>query len=436
MGKLIKMKVVIQGLRGIGIEVAKNFILAGPNTVYLNDSTTCSRPDMGTNFYIKEEDVNSSKTRADACLKDLQDLNPHVKVEVYNKAIDTQFLTEKNIDVVVFTECFDKEYLMQINDFCRQQKPAKGFIWTGCLGLFGYVFVDYGDSHTIFDKNGEELQSRIIQAITQEEKGLVNVIEDKRHGFEDGDYIEFTEVQGMTELNGKHFQITVKSPFTFEINVDTRKFGNYVSGGYATQVNVPFQKKFKSLRDALEDPFGPGVNEMIDPDMDFMRMFKPIELHLYINAMFEFHEKNKRLPKLMQEDDVLAFKEICKQRLEVHKEAKKDEDNAMKKIEDLDVRICEFIAFFAQIQIAPNASFYGGIVAQEIVKYTGKYTPLCQWLLYETFSTMLPADDSYNSYLGRAIDDNSRYRDMQCLFGTEVQERLLNCNYFIVGAGA
>lgn len=36
-GKLIKMKVFIQGLRGLGVEVAKNLILAGPNTVFLHD---------------------------------------------------------------------------------------------------------------------------------------------------------------------------------------------------------------------------------------------------------------------------------------------------------------------------------------------------------------------------------------------------------------
>ena len=30
MGKLIKMKVLIVGMRGLGVEIAKNLILAGP----------------------------------------------------------------------------------------------------------------------------------------------------------------------------------------------------------------------------------------------------------------------------------------------------------------------------------------------------------------------------------------------------------------------
>jgi ubiquitin-activating enzyme E1 len=39
MGKLIKMKVLIVGQRGLGVECAKNLILAGPASVHLYDPT-------------------------------------------------------------------------------------------------------------------------------------------------------------------------------------------------------------------------------------------------------------------------------------------------------------------------------------------------------------------------------------------------------------
>jgi ubiquitin-activating enzyme E1 len=52
MGKLMKMKVLIVGLRGLGVECAKNIILAGPNSVHLYDPTIVSIKDMGSNFYI------------------------------------------------------------------------------------------------------------------------------------------------------------------------------------------------------------------------------------------------------------------------------------------------------------------------------------------------------------------------------------------------
>lgn len=53
--KLIQLKVFVYGLRGVGIETAKNLILAGPNTVVLYDNDLVERGNLGTNFYLKEE---------------------------------------------------------------------------------------------------------------------------------------------------------------------------------------------------------------------------------------------------------------------------------------------------------------------------------------------------------------------------------------------
>lgn len=36
----------------------------------------------------------------------------------------------------------------------------------------------------------------------QDSAGVVTCLDEARHGFESGDYVTFTEVQGMTELNG------------------------------------------------------------------------------------------------------------------------------------------------------------------------------------------------------------------------------------------
>lgn len=54
MGKLIKMNVVIVGMRGLGVEVAKNLILAGPRSVMLYDPETTKINDLGANFYLEE----------------------------------------------------------------------------------------------------------------------------------------------------------------------------------------------------------------------------------------------------------------------------------------------------------------------------------------------------------------------------------------------
>jgi len=130
----------------------------------------------------------------------------------------------RNFSVVVINDYYIKGKLIDMNEFCRQNKI--GFIYTGTLGLYGFCFVDYGEKHEILDKNGEEPLNAIVVNINKDEEGLVEVHEEKRHGFEDDDWVTFSEVEGMTEVNGKLFQIKVVNPFKFKIG-NTSKFSDY-----------------------------------------------------------------------------------------------------------------------------------------------------------------------------------------------------------------
>jgi len=64
------------------------------------------------------------------------------------------------------------------------------------LGPMCYAFLDYGD-HNVFDKDGLQTKNFIVSNITQDANPTVTVHEDKRHSFEDGDFVEFREVEGM-----------------------------------------------------------------------------------------------------------------------------------------------------------------------------------------------------------------------------------------------
>jgi ubiquitin-activating enzyme E1 len=70
MGKLIKMNVLIVGLRGLGVETAKNLILAGPKSVTLYDPTIVQLGDLSSNFYTREEHVGKI-SRAEASFEKL-----------------------------------------------------------------------------------------------------------------------------------------------------------------------------------------------------------------------------------------------------------------------------------------------------------------------------------------------------------------------------
>ena len=65
MGKIMQMKVYLHGLRGIGMEIAKNLALMGVGQITIDDEKIVAIEDLGANFFLKEDDVgNKSRTEA------------------------------------------------------------------------------------------------------------------------------------------------------------------------------------------------------------------------------------------------------------------------------------------------------------------------------------------------------------------------------------
>jgi len=117
MSKLVELSVYIYGLRGVGFEIAKNTILAGPKKVHVHDNRQCELRDLNSNFYITSDDVTSKSTRQSACIGKLKVLNPYVDVDVNNYNINddnVEFLKEFN--VVIITDVLKSEQLFKINE--------------------------------------------------------------------------------------------------------------------------------------------------------------------------------------------------------------------------------------------------------------------------------------------------------------------------------
>lgn len=67
----------------------------------------------------------------------------------------------------------------------------------------------------------------IVKQITKD--GRVQCLNDEHLGLQDGDYVTFTEVKGMVELNDKEFQIERTTPFSFFIKQsDIEGFSDYI----------------------------------------------------------------------------------------------------------------------------------------------------------------------------------------------------------------
>jgi ubiquitin-activating enzyme E1 len=415
MGKLIQMKVLISGLRGIGVETAKNLILAGPGAVTLHDDSLVTLSDLGSNFYLSEADV-ASRTRAQASVEKLTTLNSYVRVSVHEGPLTEEFLAGFS---VVFLSEANSETITRVNQFCRAQTPQIGFISAESWGPAGYAFVDYGTDFVVFDKNGEEAKSFIVASVTQDTAGVVTVHEEKRHTYEDGDYVTFHEIQGMTELNeSAPRKVKFLSPFSFSIE-DTTGYGAYTREGIVEQVKVPSKMTFKSW---TESNFNPVITDPLHvPDLG--KFGRSEQLHIAFRAVHAFQARHGSLPELNNQahaDEVVALAE------EINAASKADGGLF---VDPLEQDVVKKVSLFARAALSPFAAFWGGIVAQEIVKFTGKYTPLHQWLHFDSFE-IAPEGPVDRTPLG------SRYDDQIAVLGREVQNKLLSMRIFMVGAGA
>lgn len=64
-----------------------------------------------------------------------------------------------------------------------------------------HIFCDFGEEFTVYDTTGENPLSNMIASISKDKEGVVTCLDETRHGMESGDFVTFTEVVGMTEIN-------------------------------------------------------------------------------------------------------------------------------------------------------------------------------------------------------------------------------------------
>ena len=301
---------------------------------------------------------------------------------------------------------------LQINDICH----ANGVCFVACQsrGVFGNIFVDFGPSFVVNDTNGEQALSAMISGVTQENPGMVTTLDETRHGLETGDYVTFTEVKGMTQLNDcEPMPIKVTGPYTFSIG-DTSSFGAYQSGGYVKQVKMPATVSFLSMRESCKKP------EFLISD--FAKMDRQEQLLLGFQAVDAFLAKNKALPlpgNKAHAAEVVALAESL--------------NAECKLVQSVDAKLLTLLASNARGDISPMAAVLGGIVAQEVLKgCSGKFMPIRQWFMYDN-TECLPSEPLPE---GEYALEGSRYDGQIAVFGKTYQEKLLALNYFLVGAGA
>lgn len=406
MRKMQGAKVLISGCGGLGVEIAKNVCLAGVKSVTLHDTVIATSKDLSSQFYITEEDVTKGKNRADACFDKVCELNSLVGMKKETGEL-TEAIIKDHAVVVLAGSTLEEQ--KRINSITHPAGIA--FIVSDTRGLYAQVFCDFGDNHTVVDATGEAPISVMVSSITQDEEGIVTCLDEARHGLETGDYIKFTEVSGMAEVNGEEFQVKVTGPYNFTIG-DTRKFGNYDKGGIVTQVKKPQVITFKPFEESLAEMGEPVVT-------DWAKFDAPEVLHMCYQVLHNYIKEKGREPKPWCVGDAEEFLEMAKKMFG-------------EKVEGKDEEIMKFSKICAG-DISPMNAALGGMVGQEVMKAcSGKFMPIRQWLYFDALEC-LPSDPLSEE---DCQPTGSRYDGQIAVFGKAFQEKLGKQKYFVVGAGA
>lgn len=390
--------ILIAGLNGVGIEIAKCIILSGVKSVVLQDANNIIQKDLASNYYIKESDIGLSRTIVH---KYLSQLNPYVKV-----SYDTEELAEKHFKENQIVVLCGSMIINQIHFNMIARKYGTKFIIANTIGTFGYIFCDFGDNFIVKDNDGEQNKTGHILAINN------NAYEtNEKHELQTEEHICINNNGCITEE-----QVTkIINMNTFQTDKSIKHQNKILNNTKFEQIKISIKINFKTLSEQIENP---EFTNIITSDFTRQTLLHNFNIGLNI-----FINNNKRLPISWDDndaDELIKLTGINKD----HKDYKEQE------------QIIKKLSYTCAGRLCPLDSIIGSIAAQEIIKASsGKYYPIKQWLYYDVID-ILPSKLDDNLDNSNNLNKISRYDSQIKILGKTVQKKLEETKVFIVGAGA
>ena len=409
MNELSKLNIIIYRIGGLGVEIAKNIILAGPNKVSIFDDKIIKLEDIGSNFYINERDIGLRKD--EICLPKLKELNENIQCDILKDGNIERYINQ--YDVIVITEIMELDKIIKINELCRNNK--KGFIYCLSFGLVFYCFVDFGN-HTVKNLNNKDKKKYFIKDINVGKKTKIIIDNSLEHfRLSVNSYIILKGIKGIPQLmDGKKRKIYSKNNNYFEIDENSLEYDKYLGDGIVEEFREHIEMKYNSLKEML---YKPKFCEYMSNEK------KNINMHIAFLIIHEYFNISKKLPD-KNFNNIELFKNIFNKIIKTY-------DTLCKDFEYDQIFIYN-IFINSKYEISPICSYGGGLVSQEIIKKKGLYKPIDQWFSAD-FSNILDKNFiSSNLY----VNKTSRYNHQISIFGEETQNNLEKLNIFIIGAGA
>ncbi|RYP28719.1 hypothetical protein DL767_007062 [Monosporascus sp. MG133] len=173
--KIQAANILLITMKALANEIAKNLVLAGIGSLTLVDDQNVSEADLGAQFFLSEENIGQN--RAEAASREIQKLNPRVKV-----IADSGSIMEKGVsyfstfDIVIATD-LNATTLAFINTATRVHH--RQFYAAGSHGYYGYIFCDLIEHDFVLQREkanistnvGQESRTRFVTDVKTQKEG-------------------------------------------------------------------------------------------------------------------------------------------------------------------------------------------------------------------------------------------------------------------------
>ena len=230
-------------------------------SVTIHDPSPVALADLGTQYYLREADVG--RPRGEVTVPRLAELNSYVPVhnleaaelseEVLGKyqvcsppawgrksrlvpdglllcllrslsSLGKLRLTRRSESIASRTTARLPSSTLRRTVFLGESSATSAFLGVTVADAKppgSSVFNDFGPAFTCIDPTGEQPLTGMVVSVENGDDAMVTCLDETRHGLEDGDYVTFSEVVGMEELNScEPRKVSVKGASSYERALD------------------------------------------------------------------------------------------------------------------------------------------------------------------------------------------------------------------------
>lgn len=153
--RLRSARVLLINIGSIGLEIVKNLVLGGLNSIELLDDSVITPQDYGAQFFLpKETDDNLGQLKLPHIIDSIQELNNRVELTINTNNLEDLIKDQptffQKFDLIVATELI-KPQIINLNNLTRSFNIP--LYITGSHGMFGYVITDLINHETVSEKD-------------------------------------------------------------------------------------------------------------------------------------------------------------------------------------------------------------------------------------------------------------------------------------------